>query len=257
VEKCPSFLRAQKNLGLVYVQSNAFDKAIGPAGSAPSTSARPTALTFGLLAHSYNMTEQNVAAEAAYRQAMMLQPDVNDWKLGLAPLPLQAAQVRGGGALCGDMIRRDPARADLWLLQANAFLALKQPLKAAENYELLAARARRTWPPQHAGRHLRQRGRAGAGGGRLPARRRQGSVRRGSRPVPARRRGAGSPRRAGRGRPSRRPREGDLRYKTGAAEQKRVLKLEARLAAAQGGTGDEQAKLLEEIVALDPSTARR
>jgi len=35
------------------------------------------------------------------------------------------------------MINAHPERADLWLLQANAYVGLSQPLKAAENYELV------------------------------------------------------------------------------------------------------------------------
>ena len=111
VAKQPSFLRAQKNLGLVYVQSNACDKAIGPLTRAIDLGAAD-GLTFGLLAHAYSMTEQHVAAESAYRQAMMLQPDVNDWKLGLARCLFRQRKFEEAAALCGEMIRRDPARAD-------------------------------------------------------------------------------------------------------------------------------------------------
>uniref|UniRef100_UPI00146B77C1 tetratricopeptide repeat protein n=1 Tax=Kuenenia stuttgartiensis TaxID=174633 RepID=UPI00146B77C1 len=35
------------------------------------------------------------------------------------------------------LISGNPDRADFWLLQANAYIGLNQPLKAAENYELV------------------------------------------------------------------------------------------------------------------------
>jgi len=39
--------------------------------------------------------------------------------------------------MCEQLIEEYPDRADLWLLQANAYLGLNQPLKAAENYEFV------------------------------------------------------------------------------------------------------------------------
>ena len=252
VEKHPSFLRAQKNLGLVYVRSNAFDKAIGPLTRAIDLGAAD-GITFGLLAHSYTMTEQHVAAESAYRQAMMLQPDVNDWKLGLARCLFKQRKFEEAAALCGDMIRRDPTRADLWLLQANAFLALKQPLKAAENYELLDRAGKANVmclntlgdiyvnegvPDLAVDAYLRALAKD-------PASADPALFLRDAEVLAAR----GAQTEAGRlvGRVKE-----VCAAKLGTTEQKRVLKLEARLAAAQGKTGDEQAHLLDEIVTLDP-----
>ena len=39
---------------------------------------------YGLLAYSYLNQENYFPAEAAYRQAILMQPDIVDWKLGLA-----------------------------------------------------------------------------------------------------------------------------------------------------------------------------
>jgi len=252
VEKQPSFLRAQKNLGLVYVQSNAYEKAIGPLTRAIDLGAAD-GLTFGLLAHCYSMTEQHVAAESAYRQAMMLQPDVNDWKIGLARCLFKQRKFEEAAALCGDMIRRDPSRVDLWLLQANAFLALKQPLKAAENYELLdrAGKANVAClntlgdiyvnegvPDLAVDAYLRALAKDPSSADPTLFLR-DGEV------LAARSAQAEAGRLVGRVKET-------FGARLGATEQKRVLKLEARLAAAQGSSGAEQAKLLEELVALDP-----
>ena len=40
-------------------------------------------------------------------------------------------------ALCQQLIADTPDRVDLWLLQANAYIGQKEPLKAAEIYELI------------------------------------------------------------------------------------------------------------------------
>ncbi len=252
IEKHPSFLRAQKNLGLVYVQSNAYEKAIGPLTRAIDLGAAD-GLTFGLLAHCYSMTEQSVAAEGAYRQAMMLQPDVNDWKLGLTRCLFKQRKFDEAAAQCGDMLRREPARVDLWLLQANAFLALKQPLKAAENYELLdrAGKANASClntlgdiyvnegvPELAVSAYLRALAKD-------PDKADPGLFLRDAEVLAARGAQAEAVKLVERVKQV-------CGAKLGVSEQKRVLKLEARLAAAQGKTGEEQAKLLEEIVALDP-----
>ena len=252
VVKLPSFLRAQKNLGLVYVRSNAFDRAIGPLTRAIDLGAAD-GLTFGLLAHSYAMTEQYVAAESAYRQAMMLQPEAADWKSGLARCLFKERKFEEAAAMCGDMIRREPSRADLWLLQANAWLSLRQPLKAAENYELLdhAGLANvaclntlgdiyvnESVPELAVDAYLRALAKDGANADPAVSLRNAEVLAARSAYVEA-------------GKLLTRVKE-VCQAKLDAAGKKRVLKLEARIAAATGQNDTEQAKLLEDIVALDP-----
>lgn len=252
VAKMPSFLRAQKNLGIAYVRSNAFDRAIAPLTAAIDLGAAD-GVTFGLLAHAYAMTEQYVAAESAYRQAMMLQPETPDWKSGLARCLFKERKFDEAAALCGDMIRRDPSRTDLWLLQASAWLGLRQPLKAAENYELLdrAGQANTTClntlgdiymnegvPELAVTAYQRALAKDGVGGDPGVALR--------NTEVLVSRNAFGEADAL-----LKRVKE-TFGEKLGASEKKRVLKLEARMAAASGQAGDEQAKLLEEIVALDP-----
>ena len=252
IVKLPSFLRAQKNLGLVYVRSNAFDLAVGPLTRAIDLGAAD-GLTFGLLAHAYAMTEQYVAAESAYRQAMMLQPESADWKSGLARCLFKERKFEEAAALCGDMIRREPSRADLWLLQANAWLSLKQPLKAAENYELLDRSGlanvaclntlgdiyiNEGVPELAVSAYLRALAKEGAGA--EPA-----TALRNAEVLAARSAYAEA------GSLVARVKE-VCGAKLSATDKKRVLKLEARLAAATGQNDAEQARLLEDIVALDP-----
>jgi Tfp pilus assembly protein PilF len=252
VAKFPSFLRAQKNLGLVYVRSNAFDKAIGPLTRAIDLGAAD-GLTFGLLAHSYAMTEQNVAAESAYRQAMMLQPEIADWKNGLVRCLFKERKFEETAALCGDMIRREPSRTDLWLLQANAWLSLKQPLKAAENYELLDRAGlanvaclntlgdiyvNEGVPELAVTAYQRALIKDGANADPDTSLRNAEVLVTRSAYAEA-------------GNLLARVKE-VCDAKLGTPEKKRVLKLEARIAAASGQAGDEQARLLEDIVAIDP-----
>jgi tetratricopeptide (TPR) repeat protein len=57
--------------------------------------------------------------------------------MGLARSLFKQERFAEAVALCDTLIANHPNRADLWLLQANAYLGLKQPLSAAENYEFI------------------------------------------------------------------------------------------------------------------------
>jgi Tfp pilus assembly protein PilF len=151
------------------------------------------------------------------------------------------------------MIRREPSRADLWLLQANAWLSLKQPLKAAENFELLDRAGlanvaclntlgdiyvNESVPELAVSAYQRALTKDGANADPSVSLRNAEVLASRSAYVEA-------------GSLLTRVKE-VCGPKLGTPEKKRVLKLEARIAAASGQTGEEQAKLLEEIVALDP-----
>ena len=137
VAKFPGFLRAHKNLGLVSYRLGrqrdaivSFTRMIELGGG--------DALTFGLLGQSYAGQQDFTSAESAYRQASMLQPDSMDWKLGLVLCLFKESKYGEAAALSGELIELHPDRVDLWLLQANAWIGLKEPMKAAQNYEMLA-----------------------------------------------------------------------------------------------------------------------
>ena len=136
VDKFPSFLRAHKNLGMVYVQEEEFEKAIPSLTKAIELGAGD-GLTYGLLGFSYLMTRHYVSAESAYHRAMMLQPREEDWQLGLARCLFSQRKYADAVWLCDQMIAKQRNKPEYWLLQANAFLGLEQPMKAAANFEYL------------------------------------------------------------------------------------------------------------------------
>lgn len=136
VEKYPKFRRAWRNLGLIYVRKGEFDKAV-PALTKVIELGGSDALTYGLLGFASSSVDDNLAAESAYRQAVLMDPATLDWKLGLARAFFKQERYAEAAALCKSMIDAHPERADFWLLQANAYVGLGQPMKAAENYELV------------------------------------------------------------------------------------------------------------------------
>ncbi|HKQ61968.1 MAG TPA: tetratricopeptide repeat protein [Candidatus Polarisedimenticolaceae bacterium] len=134
--KFPSFRRAHKNLGLIRARSGRLAEAI-PALTRTIELGGGDALTYGLLGWAYNAGERWLSAESAFRTAMLLQPDVLDWTVGLAQSLLRQQRFGEAAALCETLVTQHADRADFWLMQAGAYVGLGQPLKAAENYEIV------------------------------------------------------------------------------------------------------------------------
>lgn len=136
VEKYPKFRRAWGNLGLIYVRQGEFEDAI-PALTKVLELGGGDSVTYGLLGYAYSNVGNNLSAESAYRIAVLLDPHTLDWKMGLARSLFKQERFEDAAALCNQLIKDQPDKPDLWLLQANAYLGMKQPLKAAEIYELV------------------------------------------------------------------------------------------------------------------------
>ena len=251
IEKFPSFQRAHRNLALIRIRQESFEAALEPLTRCIEWGAND-GLTYGLLGYAYAMTEQAVSAESAYRLAMMLQPRTLDWKLGLCRTLFKQQKYGEAIAMCDELLRLDPGKADYLLLQANAYLGLRQPMKAAEIYEMLdlagrtPAAALLTLGDIYVNEgHIEEGARVY---GRAFAREERPDLNRHVRNVEVL---------AGRGANQAAAellRQIVQRAGAEAPEtmRKRFLKLEARLAAARNEASAEQARILEEIVALDP-----
>ncbi|MCF7818868.1 MAG: tetratricopeptide repeat protein [Kiritimatiellales bacterium] len=138
IAKFPSFRRANKNAGLIHVRNGDFDKAI-PFLTKTIELGGNTSMAYGLLGFAYASTENHLCAESAYRMAILLDPATIDWQLGLARSLFKEQKFGDAVSLCDTLIKKQPDNADFWLLQANAYLGLKQPNRAAENYEYVNA----------------------------------------------------------------------------------------------------------------------
>lgn len=136
IEKFSSFRRAHRNLGAIHARQNRADEAIRHLTRVIELGGADGA-TFGLLGFAYFASGQHVAAESAYRQAMLLQPEVDQWKLGLAHSVLEQGKYGETASLTDELLAKEPANRDFWLLQANAYIGMGQPLEAAKNYEFV------------------------------------------------------------------------------------------------------------------------
>ncbi len=136
VGKFPKFRRAWKNLGVIHIRKGEFGKSIPVLTRTIELGGRD-AMTYGLLGFAYSSVANSLSAESAYRMAILLDPDTLDWKMGLARSLFRQERYADVVALCENLIANNPDSADLWLLQANAYIGRKEPLKAAVNYELV------------------------------------------------------------------------------------------------------------------------
>lgn len=250
VTKYPKFLRAWRNLGQIHMRQNEFEIALTALTRVVELGGHD-AITFGLMGFAYSSVDNNLSAESAYRMAILLDPATMDWKLGLARSLFKQERYADAASLCGQLITKHPDRADLWLLQANAFIGMNQPMRAAENYELVDRLGNSTTASLNMlgdiyvndqlydlavrsyVRAMMMRPRAKA-----------------DRPLRAAKvlTGRGANEEAQRLIESINAFYGD---ELTTEERKDLLKLRARLAVAQGA-GEEEAKVLEQIVALDP-----
>lgn len=134
--KFPDYRRAQKNLAFALVRDGKYKEAVQPL-------VRTVALgggdgkVFGLLGFVYSANGRQVSAEAAYRQALVFEPENIEFKLGLVKSSIATANYDYALALLDELIREFPERDALWMLQANIYIQKEQPAKAAVSLEML------------------------------------------------------------------------------------------------------------------------
>ncbi|MCU0231013.1 MAG: tetratricopeptide repeat protein [Acidobacteria bacterium] len=136
VEEYPSFRRAWKNLGLTQVRQGKYEDSIRSFTRMIELGGGD-AISYGLLGYAFTSKGDFLAAEMAYRNALLLDPQNTDWRLGLARSVVKQEKYEEAAALLHVLIERFPDRPEFWLLQANAYLGMKQPLRAAENLEVV------------------------------------------------------------------------------------------------------------------------
>src|SRR5207248_7004604 len=93
------------------------------------------AYSYGLLGFVYSQKQDYQPAEAAFRNALLLQPENTEWRMGLTRSVFRQNKFEDAASLLEVLIARYPDKHEFWLLQAQAFLSMKRPLQAAENLE--------------------------------------------------------------------------------------------------------------------------
>jgi tetratricopeptide (TPR) repeat protein len=136
IDKFPDYRQAHNNLAILYVQLGQpqlgirhFTEAIR-LGAVDGTS-------YGLLGLAYVAVQNFVAAEECFRNAIVLNPEVKDWEMGLIQAMYSQEKYAEVIATMNRMIKLAPEDDKLWMLQANAYLGRKEVLAAAANFEIV------------------------------------------------------------------------------------------------------------------------
>ena len=136
VDKYPNFLRARRNLAIMLVQNAKFEEAIPHFVKAIDLGARDNT-TFGLLGLCYVNGGQFISAETAYREAIVLNPKVKDWQLGLAKALLNQKKYQESIAVLEEILLTEPENEIVWISQANAYLGLDDAETAVAIQEIV------------------------------------------------------------------------------------------------------------------------
>lgn len=137
VAKFPSFRRAWRSIGLIQARNGNFDEAIR-AFTRMIELGGGDSYSYGPLGIAYAAKQDYQAAEVAFRNALLLQPENTEWRYRLTLCAYRQKKFEDTAALLDTLLERYPDKPEFWMLQAQSYLGMKQPLRAAENIETLA-----------------------------------------------------------------------------------------------------------------------
>jgi tetratricopeptide (TPR) repeat protein len=129
IRKFPDFLRARKNLGLIYVQDGNFSEALPHLVKCVELGGAEGDL-YGLIGYCYLNGELYASALDAYRMALIFEPNSKDWRLGKAQCLISLEKFDDAIAMLTELIQMDRTKKEFWLFQANAYLAEGDSMKS-------------------------------------------------------------------------------------------------------------------------------
>ncbi len=132
----PSFRRAHRNLGFVYVRSDEWKKAM-PALEEAIKLGDQDGATYGQLAYGRAQNGQYASALQAYRLAQLTQPESVDWKAGVAQCLQHLDRNEEALALIEEVIQVRPTEVSYYLFQASIQIAVEKIDDAMVNLELV------------------------------------------------------------------------------------------------------------------------
>ncbi len=145
IKKFPGFLRAHKNLGLVYAEQQRFPEALASLSRALELGGED-GNAYGVMGYSYLKVSRHLSAKVAYSRALLFAPDNVNWKIGYAECLRRLEEHREAAGLFDALIQGAPDDASYWLYQADSFHLLGQDQRAALNYEIVRRMGKATPP---------------------------------------------------------------------------------------------------------------
>ncbi len=134
LEKFPNFRDAHRNLAVVLVRENEFEKAREHLVRAIELGAGD-GLTIGLLGYCHSQDGNAQAALSAFRMAALTQPNERQWKIGEAEALQSLDYHREANSIFQSVIDEKPDDLNLWRVQADALISLENYNAAIANLE--------------------------------------------------------------------------------------------------------------------------
>ena len=136
ITKFPNFGRAYKNVGLAYIQQGDYKKALPNLTKSLEILGGDGGL-FGLIGYCHLNNENYGPALDAYKLALVFEPESRDWRLGQLKSLQNLEKYNEVENIIYSYIDEKPTEPEFWLQQANAFIAQKEYLEAAANFEVV------------------------------------------------------------------------------------------------------------------------
>lgn len=143
LKKFPNYLLAHRNLGLIHSAKGRHDLAIATLSKVVELGGADAAV-YGAIGQSHMAQGNFSSAEAAFRSASMLEPESFEYRIGLVRSQYEGRKFGDVVVLLDELLHKVPDKMEFWMLQANAYIELKQPLRAAQDLEIVERMGRGT-----------------------------------------------------------------------------------------------------------------
>lgn len=134
LKSTPDLVKAHQGLSLLYMQQANYPKAQTHLVHSIELG-QADAQSYAQLAYIHVQHSQPWSAVAAYRQALMLEPETAQYQQGLLFALIESGDLSQANALLKELLNKTPDNAELWLQRAQIALQLehnKQALSAIE-----------------------------------------------------------------------------------------------------------------------------
>ncbi|HPA18646.1 MAG TPA: tetratricopeptide repeat protein [Verrucomicrobiae bacterium] len=136
IKKFPNYLLAHRNLGLIHSAKGRHDLAIESLSKVVELGGADAAV-YGALGQSHLAKANFGSAEAAFRSASMLEPGSFEYRIGMVRAQYDGRKFSDVVVLLDELLRKMPEKAEFWMIQANAYIEMKQPMRAAQDLEIV------------------------------------------------------------------------------------------------------------------------
>ena len=135
IELLPDFIRAHKSLAVIYIKEENYQQARQHLVKT-ITLGEGDAQLYGYLAYINLQLSTPWSAIAGYEQALLLEPDNQQWQQGLLYSLISAKDNHAAKAMLNEMLQKTPNDVRLWLQRSKISLDDNTPLDALTSMEM-------------------------------------------------------------------------------------------------------------------------